>query len=232
MTVRCPHCAKPIANSPAFAGRLVKCPNCTQQFKMPLLGGPPPVPAATPAPVQAPRPSQSASADQGVSDQELFGAIVGGGPEQAAASPGGSAHKRTRTSKVGIAAALVTGLVVGYVAGSARIPFVPGDALRGRGATSGRELGPITKKAWIEKARRHNFLTPSPQKKDVFMIHDVNKDAFLNVMGTPRKIERDDMFPTWYYQCSDGEIWFSVDSHLLEVQDKIRCPSYSISERH
>ena len=28
MNVLCPHCGKPVANGPAFAGRVVKCPHC------------------------------------------------------------------------------------------------------------------------------------------------------------------------------------------------------------
>ena len=41
VVVACPHCNKPIANNSSVAGKVVKCPNCTNKFQMPTLVVPP-----------------------------------------------------------------------------------------------------------------------------------------------------------------------------------------------
>jgi len=55
VVVECPHCNKPIANNSSVAGKIVKCPNCTEKFQMPILAAPQstaqPVPESKPDPL-------------------------------------------------------------------------------------------------------------------------------------------------------------------------------------
>jgi hypothetical protein len=116
---------------------------------------------------------------------------------------------KTGRSKVGIAVALVIGLVVGYLVGAGKS--------RSGGIVGALGGGRMSREAWIAKAKENKFFIEGTR----YVGYDVDKDTFCRVMGHPDKTQASRDRVTWYYKCSDGMIGMTMGRVMLEKNGKI-----------